>query len=86
MWLPSRFTCSVGNSITCLILALFLGTACSTSDGADTSDSLAPPSDGIDGTAGESDNSSCVRCHTDKELLEELAPPREVEEEEGGGG
>ena len=28
----------------------------------------------------------CVACHTNKSLLEELAPPEPVEEEEGGGG
>lgn len=28
----------------------------------------------------------CVACHTNKELLMELAPPEPVEEEESGGG
>lgn len=58
-------------------------------DVADINDNVAdtdipfPDKDTVDvftGIAG------CVSCHTNKELLMELAPPEPPEEEEGGGG
>jgi hypothetical protein len=87
MWSESRFTCSVGCRFASIFLALLLCSACSPQSGDDTSDTLVPPNDDIAGEiTSESDNSGCVRCHTDKELLKQLTPPREVEEEAGGGG
>ena len=52
-------------------------------------DSVDPsPIAAVSGTPTATAPSSCETCHTDKNLLKELAvePPEEEEEEEGGGG